>query len=314
MISTVTSKDQLATTEVKPGLVFPTQLLREALPDIETTLFFGKLYKLDNVQLGDLLHLLHSSSVLSALLHEGGLHSTELQDYTVELGYEYLITSGEVSFSSAAPHAEVLPEVWAALEIEIADSIQGVADKLKDVVGLLPGKQGQMLFKSLMVMNSKRPVLGDHRAIIKHQHSAPNLVILDVSGSMTEETVRTIIDDVVALSWRADAHLAIVSDTSTVWEPGAFGTDVVLKAAQFRGTHYETLSQLLNQDWGVVITIADYDSSLSAKRAVAQCTGKIELVLDISLVPQPTFLAECVGQLAAEVRPLLMAEPHVLTY
>jgi hypothetical protein len=162
-----------------------------------------------------------------------------------------------------------------------------------------------------MVMNSKRPVLGDFKAYVKHQHSAPNLVILDVSGSMSENTIRTIISDVVALSWRADAHLAIVSNTSTVWTPGSFSTEAVLQASQFGGTHYETLSQLLDQNWGVVITIADYDSSRSAKDALAKCTGSIELVLDISLVSRPTFLAECVGQLANEVRPLLMAQANL---
>jgi hypothetical protein len=58
----------------------------------------------------------------------------------------------------------------------------------------------------------------------------------------------------------------------------------------------------------VVVTIADYDSSRSAKDAVARCTGSIDTVLDISLVDRPTFLAECVGQLASKTQPLLIAE------
>jgi hypothetical protein len=58
----------------------------------------------------------------------------------------------------------------------------------------------------------------------------------------------------------------------------------------------------------VVVTIADYDSSWSAREEIKkECTGKIELLLDISLVSRPTFLSEVVGQLATEVRPLLVA-------
>ena len=42
--------------------------LRRLLPDIETTLFFGKVYKLDAQKLGQLLKLTHGGSVLDALL------------------------------------------------------------------------------------------------------------------------------------------------------------------------------------------------------------------------------------------------------
>ena len=57
-----------------------------------------------------------------------------------------------------------------------------------------------------------------------------------------------------------------------------------------------------------MVTIADYETSRDAKRAIkAECRGHIEKVLDISLVDTPTFLAECVGQLADEVQPLLVA-------
>ena len=62
----------------------------------------------------------------------------------------------------------------------------------------------------------------------------------------------------------------------------------------------------------MVVCFADYDSSWSSKEAIAQCTGHIDLVLDISLVSRPTYLAEVVGQLADEVRPLLVAA-HDLT-
>jgi hypothetical protein len=201
----------------------------------------------------------------------------------------------------------VLPELWKAAEVQVAASIQEVADKLKEVVGAMPGKQGEMVFRSLMTVNAKRPLLGDYKAAVHHAPQRENLVILDVSGSMTEHTIATIIEDVVALSWLANAHLAIVSDTATHWGPGEYDAAAVLKVAEYCGTHYETLSALLDQDWGVVVTIADYDSSPSAQRAIKNCQGQIEQLLDISLVDRPTYLAEVVGQLAKDVRPLLVA-------
>ena len=71
------------------------------------------------------------------------------------------------------------------------------------------------------------------------------------------------------------------------------------------------LLTLLNEDWDVVITIADYDSSLDAKRVLANAVGSIGQVFDISLVDTPTFLSECVGQHAQEVKSLLMASSSV---
>lgn len=302
------ASNQLTLIEVKPGVKFSLATLKEILPDVEVTLFFAKLYKLDVEQLSMLLYQLHQSPVVEALIAEGHSHSDELQDYIVELGYEYLIQSGDISFSTAPPKGEVLPELWKDLEVEVAKSIQEVADKLKDVIGAMPGKEGQMLFKSLLTVNAKRPTLGDYKATIYHAPKRENLVILDVSGSMTEGTVRTIIEDVVAMSYMANAHFVCVSNESTHWGPGEYSVDSILKVAEFGGTHYETLSALLDQSWGVVVTIADYDSSADAKKAIAQCRGEIEQVLDISLVGRPTYLAEVVGQLAANVRSLLVAQ------
>jgi hypothetical protein len=299
--------DQLFLVEVKPGIKFSLATLKAILPDVETTLFFAKVYHLDSHELANLLHFVHNTPVVDALTAQGGLHSTDLQDYLVEAGYEYLINEGAISFNTIQPKGEVLPILWSNLELDIAKSIQEVADKLKDVVGAMPGKQGKMVFKSLMTVNAKRPLLGDYKAHIHHGPQLPNLVILDVSGSMTEETIRTIVDDVVALSYMADASLAVVSNTTTIWGPGEYDSKGVLSVAEFGGTHYETLAPLLDQDWGVVVTIADYDSSPSANAAIARCNGSIEQVLDISLVRRPTYLAEVVGQWAADVKPLLVA-------
>lgn len=82
--------------------------------------------------------------------------------------------------------------------------------------------------------------------------------------------------------------------------------DDVLARAEYGLTKYRMLAPLLDRDWGTVVTIADYDSSLGAKQALARRKGRIGTVLDISLVGKPTFLSECVGQLADEVKPLLV--------
>ena len=309
-------KQNLIIVELRDDLRFSKAMLKSMLPDIETALFFAQIYRLNAQELGVLLSTLFDSPVLDALTKEGGLHSDMLQDYLVDIGYEPYIQAGEVVFGEKQPKGEILPELWDSLKVEVANSIQAVADKLKDVVSQLPGKHGEMVFRSLQVMNAKRPIIGDHKAQVHHPQAKPNLVILDVSGSMSEATIQTIVEDVVALSWEADASLAIVSSTCTHWAPGEYTVKAVLDAAEFAGTHYEELAPLFeDQDWGVVVTIADYDSSRGAKDVIGNLNGHIDTLLDISLVSSATFLAECVGQLADEVRPLMIANRHAcLTY
>jgi hypothetical protein len=310
------NKQALTIVQLRPDLQFPMAMLKTMLPDVETALFFAQIYRLNADELGTLLSQLFHSPVIEALTGEGGLHSDMLQDYLVDIGYQPYIQAGDIVFGEKQPQGEILPELWEANKVEIAKSIQQVAEKLKDVVAKLPGKHGEMIFRSMQVMNSKRPTIGDHKAHVHHAPQLPNLVILDVSGSMSERTIKTIVEDVVALSWEANAHLAIVSNTCTHWRPGEYSIMAVLNAAEYGGTHYEELAPLFkDMDWGVVITIADYDSSYSAKPVIAATNGTIDTVLDISLVSQPTFLAEVVGQKAQDVRPLLIAAPHTdLTY
>jgi hypothetical protein len=299
-------KASLEIIEVKPGKKFSLSVLKDLLPDVETVLFFGKVYELDYTQLSNVLRLVLNSDLANELF--SGDHSTELQDYVVDMvAYVPHLEAGDIAFKPDVPKGEILPQMWDMLEVEVAESIKAVAEKLSTVIDALPGKQGNMLFKTMSVMNAKRPIVGDYRAHIHHAPVKENLVIFDVSGSMTSTTVEKIVGDVVALSYKANAHMAIVSNTCTYWSPGSYGVDEVLAAAEFGGTHYEELSPLFDRDWGTVITIADYDSSWSARDVLARCTGRIDEVLDISLVNQPTFLAECVGQLAGQVRPLLIA-------
>ena len=280
--------------------------LRRLLPDIETALFFGKVYKLDAQKLGQLLKLTHNSSVLDALLE--GNHSTELQSYLVDVVPDHIDVEPYIGTPEAPKDSEVLAQLFASAEVEVAESIAKVANTLASTLDRLPSKEGQMLFKSMSTLNHKRGTIGVHKASIVHQSVPDVLVILDVSGSMSAETIRTIIDDVVALSWKANAHLAIVSNDTFLWEPGSYDSTAVLAKAQYGGTHYETLAPLFdNRSWGTVVTIADYDSAYDARRVIAATNGSVGTVLDISLVEQPTFLGECISTIAQNVKPLLVS-------
>ena len=200
--------------------------------------------------------------------------------------------------------------MWDSIEIKVASSIVEVADKLAATLDRLPGKEGRMVFQHMQVLNRNRPTIGDYRAAIDHPVVNDNLVIFDVSGSMTEPTVKAIAEDVVALGYKANAHLVIVSNTARHWEPGSYSVDTILSEAEYMGTHYETLVPLFDRDWGTVVTIADYDSSRDALKEFASRTGRVGKVLDVSLVNRPTFLAECVGQIAEEVEPILIAQGY----
>lgn len=307
--------------EVKPGLKFSRAVLADLLPDAETVLFFGKVYDLDYQQLSALMDNCISTDLSEALF--GGDHSTELQDYLLD-GYvdedgdwhDPIVPKseqGRVNLSPDVAHGEILPAVWEMLEVVVAQSIKDVAAKLENIVGLLPGKQGKMLFQSMLKLNAKRPTLGDYRAKVQHDVVKENLVILDVSGSMSEQTVRTICEDVVALSYTANAHMAIVSENCFYWAPGTYGVIEILEAAEYRGTHYEQLTDLFDgREWGTVITVADYDSSPSAKSRLGKCTSSIDQVIDISLVNRPSYLAECVGQMASSVQPCLVGRSRYI--
>lgn len=309
-VSSSELKQSLDLLELKPGKLVSWKALGTLLPDVETALFFAKAYDLNYSKLSRMLERLFNSTVLGALQH--GDHSLELQDYLVDTIPEDVFPQAKPSFVDAPPKAEILPYLWEQAETTIAQSIKDVALKLAGTLDLLPSKEGAMTFRHMAKLNKQRPTVGVFGAQIEHKRQAENLVILDVSGSMTAETVSNIISDVVALSWKANAHLAIVSNTCFHWEPGTYNVADVLRQAEFGGTHYEKLAPLMQRNWGTVVTIADYDSSYGAKQALAESTGRIGQVLDISLVNQPTFLAECVGQLADEVKPLLIAQSHVV--
>jgi hypothetical protein len=303
--------------ELKPGKVVSTTTLKTMLPDVKTALFFAKAYKLDASQLSTLLSILFNSSLLDTLINEGHAHSTSLQDYLIEVAppaaQHYVQNPVHFDDTEPVPTSELLADIWEQVGIEVAASIAEVAEKLAGVLDRLPSKYGEMTFAHLRKLNLQRNSIGKFGPQIQHNTVESRLVILDVSGSMTENTIRKIVDEVVALAYQANASLAIVSDTTTWWDAGTFSTHDVLKAAEYSGTHYETLKEVLDEDWETVITIADYDSAASALRHIGQyAQGRIGQVLDISLVPRPTYLAEVVGQLAKDVKPLLIGQSHYM--
>lgn len=302
-------------TRFTTGRAFPTKFLKDALPDVETVLFFAKVYGLEASDVSALLPICVPSDVVTALTQEAYEHSTTLQDFLVEEffdGNEWFYPDLEciegMPGTTAPVTAEVLPEVWKSIELTIADSIAKVAESISTTIEHMPGRTGEMVFSTLAKVNARRPTLGDYRAQFKHEQIKRVLVVFDVSGSMTESTVKTIVDDVVGLAYEANASLAIVSNTATFYQAGGYSTAQVLEDAEYGGTHYEQLVPLFtDQDWDAVVTIADYDSAVSAKAALSRCNGKIGQLFDVSLVNRSTYLAECLAQLADEVRPLLIA-------
>lgn len=297
--------------ELTPGTFVRMGVLKDLCPDTTTALFFGKLYKLDYIQLSQLMSKLFKTSVIQALLNEGDLHSTELQDYIVDIVPEAELQAADIlpsQFTDTTAPPEFLPEMWDMLNVEVADSIQKLVDSLDGVLSMVQGKYGTMLFSTLAKLNKQRQgVIGTYEAKIVHPMMANNLVIFDVSGSVSRPTAEKIVNEVVALAYKANASLAIVSNNTFYWDAGTFTADGVMKKAEFSGTQYETLTSVFDRDWATVITIADYDSAYTAKTYLRDhCKGRIQQVLDISLVNRVTFLAECVGQLADKVTPLLI--------
>lgn len=302
-------KDSLTLFRLDSKRLISVQKLKELLPDVQTAAWFGAYYKLSRTQLAELFLILFDSPVLEVLMTEGYKHSTSLQTYLAQTlsQAEYGELQMQKVMQPEAPAPDlILPQLWEAAEVKVATVLREVADTITGVVDRLPSKNGKMVFRTLAKMNANRPTVGVYEPHISHHRRASSLLILDVSGSMTEETIRTIAADVVGLAWKADAHLAVVSNTMTVWEPGGYDVKAILRAAEFSGTHYEQLAPLFNQNWGTVITVADYDSSWSAKEALHGCSGTIEEIIDISLVDRPTFLSESLGHMAKKITPMIV--------
>lgn len=296
--------------EIKPGVFFQHSVLSEICTTITNAMFLGKLYDLKAEQLQVLLDLTPKKTSLRDVLSEGG-HSTTLQSYYFDTATELGILPGHVDPEQQPLDGE-LAELWQASRVEIAQSIKDVAKHLESVIGKFPGKQAKMTFGHMMQLNRQRMSIGTYSAQITHPTvDQENLVILDVSGSVSRGTVEALAEEVVGLGYMANASLAIVSNTTTLWGPGEYSVDGVLAQSEYGGTRYETLAPLFKQDWDKVVTIADYDSRPEAKDVVrTYATGRVGEVIDISLVHSMTFLSEVVGTIADKVTPIVINANH----
>src|SRR5690606_39680246 len=110
-------------------------------------------------------------------------------------------------------------------QIKTANSNKDVADKLSNVLDSMSHKEGKMVFGHLHKLNTQRGTIGTYSPQIEHTPTPPRLVVLDVSGSMTEHTIRNIVEEVVALAYSVNASLAIVSNRAFLWDAGSFDTD-----------------------------------------------------------------------------------------
>ncbi len=306
--------DIYSLTQFSNGKAFATPFLEQTLTDIETAVFFAKVMGFDAQDLGKLMRLLFgdTNDVIEELTR--GTHSTELQDYLVEIDAiidpAQLPTATGPYTPSGQVDADTLVKLWEAAEVMIAQSIQEVADGLSKHMGSLPTHEARLMFSTLAQHNVQRNSIGDYKAVIRRREDERKrkvLVVLDDSGSMSSDTIRRIAEPVVALAYKANASLVQISTTARFWEAGRFNVDDVLAAAEYGWTCYEELVPIFEEDWDEVICIADYDSAGGAKSRLSKVKGRIGRVTDISLVNQSTYLSECLGQFADEVRPVLIS-------
>ena len=276
------------------------EVLREILPDLDTALFFASVFELDYNELSMLLELVfqqHSGDVLRALLN--GQHSTELQDYVVDVVPTHVVDVQDVVWS-ADPELGLNTDLVALFRnavVPVASTLKQVGQAVGSVLDQFPSIVGQLTFEHLAKWDTRRSSVGQYKAVMKHSRDR-NLLIVDDSGSMTSETIRTLASDFVALAFELNATLALVSNSCRVFQPGTATVQGILDMMETGGTHYETLVPLFKQQWANVLCVADYDSSLSAKEVFRRETPKgiVGQVFDISLVTRPTFLGEVVAQ------------------
>lgn len=296
------------------SLAFSKAFLTEALTTVDEALFFGKVYELDAQELSTLLlFLFPDKDVVQELTN--GVHATELQSYIEQIDIVPMHTVVQYSSGPDAQlNSEVLAQLWEAAEIMIASSVSDVAMGLYKVMDRLPKHEASMAFRHLNKLNIRRNSIGDFRAVIHRDEKDRKrkvLVVLDDSGSMTSGTIQAIAEDVVALSYKANASLVQVSNSARFHRAGTFSVKDVLDVAEYGGTEYSKLKPIFDEDWDEVITIADYDSHLSAMRTLATCTGRIGMVTDVSLVNRTTYLSECLSQLADDSRQVMLAPTQV---
>lgn len=286
---------------------FNEQKLIEVLDTPAKLVIFSRAMQLDHNGFRRLVKAMGYNGVAEIMARWG--HSSSLQSYVVS--NDFISEPTQMSFIlddddelKESDRANLLAEILSLASVKVIDKIEDLcrllAHQLVTNAGEAQTRLGFQFIQQYADAHKRvKPTYGLGIQRVVEGGTLDNLVILDVSGSMGTSTVNAITDEVIALAEEADATLAIVSNNCYYWLPGTATASAVRNAAEYRGTHYEELVKLLDEkDWGTVITIADYDSSLSAKQTIAaQVTTRVQQVLDISLVERPTFLSECVGQL-----------------
>ena len=290
--------------------------LASLVPDVEALMFFGQLYKIPGRELIRYLQMIFEGTVLDLIADHQ--YSEELQDYMIEdiIPNVYQLGREQVTFEEK--DTTILKYLFQDVAIPVLESIQELADKIALTIDKLPNDEGKMVFQHMARFNAKRNTIGQFQANIIHQNRLPNLVIFDDSGSVGKETVRALAEDVVALGYKANADLVLVSDTARYWPRGTYTVERIVQEAEYSGTRYETLLPIFTGSvWGHVITIADYDSSYQVRQKFLDLKGQavqptVEKVLDISLVQRPSYLCEVVGILARNVEALSLTAPRAL--
>ena len=309
MTSLIPSLDDFL--HVSDTLAIDLVALKEAVPDIETAVFFAAALDLSLHDTSCMLERLFPHESVVRFFTEGD-HSTTLQQYIVDPQYVPGVHDMPVSqYVGQPPQSVLLTHLLDYATTPVGSSIAEVASSIGTILSKFPHKAGNMSLRHLANFNHRRNQVGSFSATIQHQPEERNLVILDDSGSMGPQLIQAIADEVVALSYSINATLVLVSNTARRWAPGAFTTASVLEHTQFGGTYYEELQPVLNESWDRVVTIADFDSSGSAADYLRRkAKGSIGTIYDVSLVNRPTFLSIALNHLASKRHQIFLANSY----
>src|SRR3712207_5143730 len=107
-LSSTEIQHKLELFEFAPGRKASWSTLENLLPDVQTALFFAKAFELDFRRLSDLVFTLFKTPLMEALSE--GSHSTELQDYIVDVVSPAQWMQIADHFVPDVPVGEFLPE------------------------------------------------------------------------------------------------------------------------------------------------------------------------------------------------------------
>lgn len=286
------------------------------------------------VTLGRIFSVLKLGTVADYISRGG--HSTELQTWWDEQGISIPIPDKEEVLidDPAAPSDkpddvddETLFDLVNNSLVKLPESIQELADGLFiEVLSNLPTGRASYVIEHFQQV-SKFGTFGTMKTGLEYEKNTNACVVLDCSGSMGYRLGEAIANAVVHLANELKCDLILVSSAAKRLPAGTFSAETVKRNWQNAGTYYNQLVphfKDISQSYDVVVTIADYDSIPSHKIEIAKlCKAKVHTLYDICVqyveqspgVAKSSFLAECLGQLAKEVKPVFVgAEGFNYTY